>query len=56
VERPGGTYAVRAGDTLGSIAARHGLDWRQLYAANDALIGPDPDVLRVGQQLTIPAG
>ncbi len=52
--RPGGTYAVRAGDTLGSIAARHGLDWRQLYAANDALIGPDPDVLRVGQQLTIP--
>jgi peptidoglycan/xylan/chitin deacetylase (PgdA/CDA1 family)/LysM repeat protein len=53
-ERPGGTYTVRAGDTLGSIAARHGVDWRQLYATNDALIGPNPDAIRVGQQLTIP--
>ncbi len=50
----GGTYVVRLGDTLSAVAARYGTDWRQLYAANRAVIGPDPGYLRVGQRLTVP--
>lgn len=49
----GGSYTVRSGDTLSSIAARHGTTWRALYAANRSVIGADPDVLRVGQQLAV---
>lgn len=48
-----GTYTVRPGDTLSSIAARHGTTWRDLYAANRDVIGGDPDVLRVGQKLAV---
>ena len=50
----GGTYTVRPGDTLSSIAARYGIDWQQLFAANRTTIGPDPAYLRVGQRLTVP--
>ena len=50
----GGTYTVRRGDTLSAIAARYGIDWQQLYAANRTAIGPDPAYLRVGQPLTVP--
>ena len=50
----GSPYMVRPGDTLSAIAARYGTNWQQLYAANRAVIGPDPAYLRVGQQLTIP--
>lgn len=49
-------YVVRAGDTLGEIAARHGTTWRQLHALNSAVIGPDPNVLRVGQRLAVSSG
>jgi nucleoid-associated protein YgaU len=28
--------------------------WPRIYAANKALIGDDPDALRLGMQLTIP--
>ena len=48
----GGTYTVRSGDTLSSIAARYGTTWRDLYAANRSVIGSDPNVLRVGQRLS----
>ncbi|HEY8521256.1 MAG TPA: peptidoglycan DD-metalloendopeptidase family protein [Gammaproteobacteria bacterium] len=44
------TYVVRPGDTLYSIAARHGLDWRALTQWNRL---SDPDVLFVGQRLTL---
>ncbi len=52
----GGTYTVRPGDTLSAIAARYGIDWQQLFAANRTVIGPDPALLRVGQRLSIPGG
>jgi LysM repeat protein len=52
----GGAYTVRPGDTLSSIAARYGIGWQQLYAANRAAIGPDPAYLRVGQLVTVPSG
>ena len=49
------TYTVRPGDTLSGIAARFGIaDWRTLYRANRSVVGPDPDVIRPGQVLTIP--
>ncbi|CCG04201.1 putative Polysaccharide deacetylase [Blastococcus saxobsidens DD2] len=52
----GSTYVVRPGDTLGSIASRHGASWREIYAANRATIGPNPNLIQVGQRLTIPGG
>ena len=48
----GGTYTVRSGDTLGKIAAAHGLSWQQLHALNAATVA-NPNVIRVGQQLTV---
>ncbi|TWE12161.1 LysM peptidoglycan-binding domain-containing protein [Rudaeicoccus suwonensis] len=59
-----GTVVVRRGDTLWSIAAAHlgpaadattiAGEWPRWYAANRDLIGDDPDVLLVGQQLRAP--
>ena len=53
-------YVVKAGDTLSSIAARfYGagteLFWRRIYEANRDVIGPDPNLVRPGQSLNIPA-
>ena len=48
-----GEYVVRAGDTLARIAARHGTTWQQLHAANRGVIGPNPNVLRIGQRLAL---
>src|SRR5205814_8604671 len=60
----GETVTVRAGDTLWAIAGR-GLGsrdpaliaatWPRWYAANAAVIGPDPDRIVPGQRLTPPA-
>ncbi|HEX4829954.1 MAG TPA: LysM peptidoglycan-binding domain-containing protein [Trebonia sp.] len=50
-------YTVRAGDTLSKIASRfyhQADDWQYLYQANDATIA-NPDVIRPGQRITIPA-
>lgn len=52
-----GTYTVRSGDTLSSIARillgeeRH---WRLLYEANRSAIGPNPDAITIGMKLIIP--
>ncbi|MEU5314488.1 transglycosylase family protein [Streptomyces sp. NPDC021562] len=50
-----GTYTVRDGDTLASIADSLGLDggWRALYAANKADIGADPNDIAPGQTLKL---
>ena len=51
------TYAVRAGDTLRSLARRfYGSEeqWRRIYLRNRGNL-PDPETLRVGQVLIIPA-
>jgi nucleoid-associated protein YgaU len=55
---------VRAGDTLWDIARRHlpagatptavARAWPRWYAANRAVIGPDPDLVRPGQRLVAP--
>src|SRR5262249_2445418 len=50
-------YVVKSGDTLSHIAKRHAVSggWRHLYRANRTLIGSNPDLLRVGMHLHIPA-
>ena len=50
-QSPGGTYIVRSGDTLGSIAAQFGITVEELAAANNLA---DVDVLDVGQTLRLP--
>ncbi|MEU6817258.1 transglycosylase family protein [Streptomyces sp. NPDC046860] len=51
-----GTYTVRDGDTLGSIAdsldVRGG--WEALYSANEQAIGGDPNHVDPGQTLKLP--
>lgn len=51
------TYTVAKGDSLSKIAKAHygRLDkWRLIYEANKAVIGPNPDLIKPGQVLTIP--
>ena len=62
---PAATIVVAPGDTLWSIAARHlpagatdaqiAAVWPRWYEANSPVIGADPDVIRPGQVLTVPA-
>ncbi|CAA9256152.1 MAG: hypothetical protein AVDCRST_MAG54-2236, partial [uncultured Actinomycetospora sp.] len=47
-----GSYTVKAGDTLSSIAAAHGASWRSLAQANPD-IATDPDLILPGQTLTM---
>ena len=47
----GRVHVVQAGETLARIAARYGLSWRTLAAANGIT---NPNVIYVGQRLVIP--
>lgn len=47
-------YVVKDGDTLSSIGAEHHVDWHEIYDANRAEIGDNPDKIYPGQQLIIP--
>ncbi|MGH3266019.1 MAG: LysM peptidoglycan-binding domain-containing protein [Trebonia sp.] len=50
-------YSVRGGDTLSKIADRYyhnAGDWQYLYRENEKTV-TDPDLIYVGQRLTIPA-
>jgi murein DD-endopeptidase MepM/ murein hydrolase activator NlpD len=51
-------YTVVQGDTLSGIAGRQHVSggWRQLYAANRATVGADPDLILPGQRLTLDTG
>jgi hypothetical protein len=44
---------VRAGDTLWDLADESPA-WHRIYALNRDVIGPDPDLIRPGQQLRLP--
>lgn len=53
----GETYTVVSGDSLSKIARNHygdGAKWNQIYEANKAIIGSDPDKIEIGQVLTLP--
>ena len=52
------TYVVKNGDSLSEIAQREmgdGDRWKELYEANKAAIGDDPDLIHPGLELTIPS-
>jgi LysM repeat protein len=49
----GGTYRIKAGDTLSAIAARSGTTVAALQAANP---GIRPTALQIGQRITVPSG
>ncbi len=54
----GTSYTVVSGDSLSKIAKNHYGDaakWHQIYEANKAIIGSNPDHIEVGQELTIPS-
>ncbi|GAA2080893.1 resuscitation-promoting factor protein RpfA [Streptomyces albiaxialis] len=48
-----GNYTVKAGDTLGTIAAAHGKSWSAVYSANRGVIGNNPDFILPGQRLHV---
>jgi Dyp-type peroxidase family len=55
--KPGTSYTVQSGDTLSGIAQNaygNGADWPIIYDANKEVIGPNPDLIRVGEVLVIP--
>jgi GH25 family lysozyme M1 (1,4-beta-N-acetylmuramidase) len=52
----GGTYTVKKGETLSSIAPRLGTTWQALYALNKSVIGADPDLIKPGQVLRLSGG
>ena len=48
-----GTYTVKAGDTLASIASRHGTSVSAIVSANKI---KNPNVVVIGSRLAVPAG
>ena len=56
---PAAIYTVRPGDTLSAISARYlggAGNWPRLYGANVKVVGPDPNMIIPGQQLTLVLG
>jgi hypothetical protein len=47
-------YLVQSGDTMSKIAGRFGIPLNELIAANTQTV-PDPNRLKIGQQIIIPA-
>src|SRR5947209_16686076 len=55
---PGSNYTVQPGDTLSGIAQQaygDGNQWPKIYNANTQVIGNDPNLIRPGEVLYIPA-
>ena len=50
----GSTYVVQQGDTLGKIAARIGVSWRDILAVNPQIW--NPSLIYTGQVINLPAG
>jgi LysM repeat protein len=50
----GGTYTVQWGDTLGKIANRVGVSWRDILAVNPQI--QNPSLIYAGQVISLPAG
>ncbi len=50
----GSTYVVQRGDTLGKIAARIGVSWRDILAVNSQIW--NPSLIYTGQVINLPAG
>lgn len=50
----GGTYVVQWGDTLGKIAGRIGVSWRDILAVNPQI--QNPSLIYAGQVIYLPKG
>ena len=50
----GGTYVVQSGETLGKIAARLGISWRDILAVNPQI--KNASLIYAGQVINLPAG
>lgn len=50
-----GSYTVKAGDTLSSVAAKLGVKggYQALYTANSGVIGDNPNMISVGTKLAV---
>jgi LysM repeat protein len=50
-----GNYTVQAGDTLSTIAQRHGITggWQTLYQKNQKVVGANPNLIVQGEKLTV---
>ncbi|WP_446897415.1 LysM peptidoglycan-binding domain-containing protein [Clostridium sp. LBM24168] len=52
-----GTYVVRSGDNLWSIAKKYygdGAKWPTIYSKNKSVVGSNPNLIYPGQRLVIP--
>jgi nucleoid-associated protein YgaU len=52
------TYTIKRGDTLSIISARElgdGSRWTEIYELNRDIIGPNPDGIRDGMEIRLPA-
>ena len=47
------TYTVQSGDNLTKIANKYNTTWQKIYEDNKDVIGKDPNLIKVGQVLTI---
>jgi Uncharacterized protein containing LysM domain len=47
-------HTVKSGDTLSSIAKQYGSTAQKIYDANKAVIGGDPNAIKIGQVFAIP--
>ena len=48
------TYTVQQGDTLAKIGRQFCTSWQEIYYLNQAVIGPNPNVLKPGTVLQVP--
>ena len=46
-------YVVQKGDTLSSIAEKYNTTWQKIYEDNKDVIGDNPNLIIVGQELKI---
>ena len=52
------THTVVSGESLWAIAKKYygnGAKWSKIYEANKKVIGDNPDLIKPGMKLTIPA-
>lgn len=46
-------YIVQANDNLSKIAQKYNISWQTIYELNKNIIGNDPNIIKVGQELII---
>lgn len=47
------TYVVQANDNLSKIAQKYNTSWQSIYELNKNIIGDNPNIIKIGQELII---